>query len=193
MSRGYQLRRRAEQQAETRQRIVDAAIELHSTVGPTATTISDIAARAGVGRVTVYRHFPDELSLAQACSGHYFSQHPFPDVEAWRSVADPHERLRVAVREAHAYHAATEAMMSRALGEARDYVVMEPYHAFWASAVEAVIAGWGARGRRRDRLRAAVALALSFDTWRLLVTEQGLSVEDAVAVAVGSATSTAAG
>ena len=60
MGRSYQLKRRAERQDETRQRIIEATIELHQTVGPAATTVTDIAQRAGVGRVTVYRHFPDE-------------------------------------------------------------------------------------------------------------------------------------
>src|SRR5213596_2204294 len=65
-NRRYQLKRRAEQQEETRSRIVEAAVELHQTIGPAATTFSDIAERARVGRVTVYRHFPDELALAGA-------------------------------------------------------------------------------------------------------------------------------
>ena len=84
VTRPYKLKRRAELQDETRQRIVDATIELHQTIGPTATTISEIADRAGVGRVTVYRHFPDELTLARACSGKYLQQHPPPDPERWR-------------------------------------------------------------------------------------------------------------
>ena len=67
--RRYTLKRRAELQAETRQRIVDAAVALHSSVGPAATTISAIAEHAGVERLTVYRHFPDELTLLRACSG----------------------------------------------------------------------------------------------------------------------------
>ncbi len=89
MARAYQLKRRAERQDETRQRIVDAAIELHQTIGPAATTVTEIAQRAGVGRVTVYRHFPDELTLARACSGQYFERHPAPDLERWRAIADP--------------------------------------------------------------------------------------------------------
>jgi AcrR family transcriptional regulator len=68
MARTYTLKRRAEQQAETRQRIVEAAVDLHS-VGPAFTTISMIAERAGVQRHTVYAHFPDERSLYLACSG----------------------------------------------------------------------------------------------------------------------------
>ena len=89
MTRPYQLKRRAASQIRTRQRIVEAAIELHQTIGPAATTVSEIAERADVGRVTVYRHFPDETSLSRACSGLYFERHPVPEPERWRQIADP--------------------------------------------------------------------------------------------------------
>ena len=69
MARTYTLKRRAEQQAETRRRIVEAAVELHGSVGPALTTISMVAERAGVQRHTLYAHFPDERSLFLACSG----------------------------------------------------------------------------------------------------------------------------
>ena len=54
------MRKRAEQVDQTHQRIVEAAVHLHGTVGPAATTIAGIAEQAGVTRLTVYRHFPDE-------------------------------------------------------------------------------------------------------------------------------------
>jgi AcrR family transcriptional regulator len=184
MTRPYQLKRRAERQDETRQRIVEAAIELHQTIGPAATTVSEIAERAGVGRVTVYRHFPDELTLARACSGQYFARNPAPDVDAWEAIGDPGERLRAGLREAYAYHRATEAMMTHVLADARGHPVMEPYHAYWARAVDVLLAPWKARGRRRTLLRAGIALALSFDTWRTLVREQGLTDEQALELMV---------
>ncbi|MFI6738597.1 TetR/AcrR family transcriptional regulator [Nonomuraea sp. NPDC050451] len=54
----------------------------------------DIAARAGGGRTTVYRHFPSEEELLAACGGRYFAGHPLPHV--WRQDADlaPAARLR---------------------------------------------------------------------------------------------------
>ena len=103
VSRSYNLKRRAEQQDETRRRIVEAAIELHETNPPAATSISDIAKRARVGRVTVYRHFPDEAALFRACSGRYHEQYPLPHPDRWRGIADPGERLRTALREVYAY------------------------------------------------------------------------------------------
>jgi AcrR family transcriptional regulator len=175
MSRPYTLKRRGERQEETRQRIVDATIELHQTIGPTATTISAIAESAGVGRVTVYRHFPDELALARACSGQYLEQNPPPNLERWRTIADAEERLRTALEETYAYHRATQRMFSHVLADARDHPVMVPYHEHWRRAVDVLLEPRAARGRQRTRLRAALALALSFDTWRTLSQEHGLT------------------
>ena len=46
--RKYELKKRAEQMGETRLRITEAAIELHGSVGPSRTTMSAVAERAGV-------------------------------------------------------------------------------------------------------------------------------------------------
>lgn len=180
MTRSYQLKRRAERQSETRQRIIEATIELHQTIGPAQTTISEIAERAQVGRVTVYRHFPDEATLSRACSGQYFERHPFPDPGRWQKIADPAERLQTGLRETYAYHAATEAMISHALADARDHPVMAPYHEHWQHAADILTAPWRTRGSRRTMLHAAVALALSFDTWRTLIGEQRLTETQAI-------------
>src|SRR5262245_15947840 len=95
MARTYTLRRRAASQAETRRRIVEAAVELHGSVGPARTTLSMIADRAGVQRHTLYAHFPDERSLYTACSGLHFERNPLPDAAPWRSIEDRQERLRM--------------------------------------------------------------------------------------------------
>lgn len=184
MARTYRLNRRAETQDETRQRIIDTAIELHQTIGPAATTFSEIARRADVGRVTVYRHFPDENALAQACSGHYFALHPAPEPERWDSIAEPVERLRTALTDIYHYHRATEAMITRALADSREHPVMTPYHAHWQRTADALTAPFHARGRQRTLLRAAIGLAISFDTWRALIRDQGLNDGHAVDVAI---------
>jgi AcrR family transcriptional regulator len=187
MARDYRLDVRARRQEETRLRIVEAAIDLHQTIGPAATTMTEIADRAGVGRVTVYRHFADEDVLAGACSALYFERHPAPDPERWTAIADPLDRLRAALGEVYAHHRATEAMMTRVLADARDHEVVAPYHAHWAHAADMLTAPWRARGRRRMLLRAAIGHALAFDTWRSLVRDEGLGDADAVEVAVGLA------
>lgn len=180
MKRPYQLKRRAERQDQTRQKIVEAAIELHQTKGLAATSMSDIAEHAKVGKVTVYRHFPDEAALVGACSGQYFQRHPFPDPEEWLSIPDASERLRRGLRDAYAYHRATEPMMTRVLAEARDHPVMAPYHAHWQRAADILAATWPLSGKRKAMLKAALALALSFDTWRLLVRSRRLTDDQAV-------------
>ena len=179
MARKYQLRERAARQAETRQRIVEAAVALHQAKGIAATTIRDVAERAAVGRVTIYRHFKDEMALARACSGHYYARHPLPDIDAWKDIGDPRERLKTGLGEAYAYHRTTRAIMIRIMADARDHPVMAPYHAHWRRAAAVLTDAWPASGRVRKIRLAAIALALSFDTWRLLAVEHGLSDEEA--------------
>src|ERR1041384_6326386 len=112
MARKYELKRRAEQQEQTRRRIVEAAIELHRTKGPARTTLSDVARLAGVQRHTLYRHFPDERALGLACSGLHFETNPPPDPEPWRVIDDPAERLRRGLAETYDWYAGSEDMFS---------------------------------------------------------------------------------
>jgi AcrR family transcriptional regulator len=188
VTRRYELKRRAERQDETRQRIVDATIDLHKAVGSQA-TITEIARRAGVGRVTVYRHFPDEDALFAACSGHYFSRHPFPDLERWRQIDEPLARLREGLRESYAWYGENEQMIAIALADVRDLPMMAPYHDFWDEAAETLTAAWRFRGRRHANLKAAISLALSFETHRTLTRDQRLTDEQAIELMSRLATS----
>jgi len=113
-----------------------------------------VSERANIGRVTVYRHFPDEESLVGACSEQYFERHPLPDPAPWRSIPDPIARLRRGLRDTYAYHRETEPMMSRVIADARDLPIMAPYHAHWRRAVDILAAAWPAK-RRSKLLRAA--------------------------------------
>ena len=196
-SRPYTKTRRAQLEEETRRRITEATVELHREVGPVNTTISAVAERAGVQRLTVYRHFPDERSLLQACSAHWRAGHPAPDPSPWPAVADPDERLRTAVAAFYAYYATDEEMMAKIR---RDAAVMPnlaatiaDVRAYMEAVVEILAAGWGARGRRRELLRGAIGHVLEFETWRSLVRRQGLNSEQAVEVAVGAVRSSGRG
>ena len=159
-----------------------AAVELHQRDGPLATTITAIAERAGVERLTVYRHFPDEPSLHAACTAHYFAHNPPPDPERWRKRRDPEERLRTALEELYEFWRRTEPMMSSVL---RDYEV-DPERAgggavaFMARARDALLPGWSLRGRARTRLVAAIGHAVHFRTWRSLVGDGELTTAEAV-------------
>lgn len=180
MKRSYHLKQRAQSRDRTRQKIVEAAIALHQSKGLAATTISDIAERAKVGKVTVYRHFPDEAALVGACSGQYFQRHPLPDIEGWRRIGDACERLRLGLRETYRYHRETEAMMAQVLAEARDLPIMEPYHAHWRHAAEVLAEPWSASITDKVLLNAGLALALTFETWHLLVRAEGLTDDRAI-------------
>src|SRR5437868_14416930 len=110
-TRSYRMRRRAQSQEQTRLRITESAVALHGTLGPSRTSISAVAARAGVRRSTVYRHFPDEAALFDACTVHWTAANPPPDLGAWQAIAAPHERLRVALGELYAFYRRTEPML----------------------------------------------------------------------------------
>src|SRR3954453_10654340 len=110
--RTYELKRRAERQEETRRRIIDATVELHSTLGPSRTTVQGIAEKAGVTRPTVYAHFPDERTLFHACSGHVAETTPPPDPTRWAALGDPSERLATALRELYRYYAGLEPLLA---------------------------------------------------------------------------------
>jgi len=180
MKRSYKLKNRAAGQDQTRKMIVEATIELHQAKGIAATSVNDIAERAQVAKVTVYRHFPDQETLAQACSGLYFQRHPFPDPESWRHIEDPADRFRQGLRETYAYHRSTEPMTARIIGEARDLPVMAPYHEQLRKAADVIAAAWPRTAREKAALKAALALALSFDTWRQLTRIGQLSDGEAI-------------
>jgi AcrR family transcriptional regulator len=198
--RKYELKKRAEGMAETHRRITEAAIELHGAVGPSRTTLSAVAERAGVERRTLYRHFPTEADLFEACSTHYFSDNPWPDLGSWRAIRDPRRRLERALDEHYAYYERTEPMLRNVLRDAelldfaRDAVA--PLHAYLEEAAEILTIGRPARGRRRQLLRGALRHALAFSTWHSL-TANGIGRSDAAklsaALVEAAAARTAAG
>jgi AcrR family transcriptional regulator len=189
MTRKYDMKRRAKRKEETRRRIVEAAVELHETVGMARTTISAIAEKAGVERLTVYRHFPDERALFFACSGHWYAANPPPDPASWTQIAAPEERLRVALSEVYAYYRRTEPMMANAVRDAQVHPLTremaEPYFQLLERMRYVLATGWGVEDERLALLLAALGHALDFQTWRSLVRQQGLNNEQAIEVMVG--------
>jgi AcrR family transcriptional regulator len=185
--RRYRKRRRAEQEDQTRRRITEATVDLHGSVGPAKTTVSAVAERAGVQRATVYRHFPDEQALFDACSSHWLSEHPLPDLESWAAVPDPEERLRIALTELYDWFERGEYMVERTTRDVATVPALEPSMAAlakWFDEAAAVLLR-GRRGSRRQRTRGAIGHALAFATWRSLVREQGLADADAVELMAG--------
>jgi AcrR family transcriptional regulator len=183
--RPYRMKRRAELEAETRLRITESAAALHEQVGPARTSISAIADHAGVRRSTVYRHFPDEEALFDACSSHFRAANPLPDPHAWSAIDDPAARTAAALREVYAFFGRTEAMYTSLLRDEPLVPIVQrrlrAFHAYLDSVGDGLMRGRRLRGRSARRTRAAIGLALAFPTWRSL-KEQGLGADEAVAL-----------
>ena len=181
--RTYTKKARARAEEATRRRITESAMALHGTVGPARTSISAIAEHAGVRRSTVYRHFPDEAAIFDACSAHWSAHNPPPDVSAAFALDDPAERMRSVLEPMYGWYRQNEAMLGNLL---RDEPVSElvrdrftTYHDLLASLRDALMRGRPARGRARRRTEASIAHALAFTTWKSLVSEHGLSDAEA--------------
>jgi len=185
--RKYEMKKRAERQRETRRRIVEATVELHRTQGPARTTISEIAKRAGVNRLTVYNHFPDVTDLLRACSRSWTERHPAPDPTPWAQISDPQERLQTALRELYGFYVRTEPMRANVLRDAATMpelaALLEGSVVPYLGAVRDLLAeGWEVGDEGRKRLLATIKLAIDFHTWRSLERESGLSRKEAVEV-----------
>ena len=189
MPRKYRKRRRADLEDETRRRITEALVELHGSIGPLRTTIQAVAAQAGVQRATVYRHFPDELSMFAACSVHWSEENPLPDPSAWAALGDPNRRMRMALGELYGFYARNQRMLANifrdealvdALGPA-----MQTLRNYFEVATAVIVSGFKAQDSDLPVVRAAVGHAISFSTWSSLTQENGLSQDGAISMMAG--------
>jgi AcrR family transcriptional regulator len=177
--RPYRKRKRAEAEEETRRRITESAVELHGTVGPANTTVTELAQRAGVSRMTVYNHFPTDLDLYQACSSHWASRNPFPDPTGWLRHEDPRARLRSALLELYDWYDRKQGMLANVL---RDAPLLPTFGAFmegyWGGYMNAILdvlsRGWCDEEKTDGPLRTSLRLVVDFHTWRTL-TEAGMA------------------
>jgi len=181
------MRRRAEQVDQTRQRIVEATVELHGSVGPAATTIAAIAEAAGVTRLTVYRHFPDDAALFAACSAHWLSGQQLPDPGAWSGIGDPAARLRAGLADLYRFYRAGAGMLTclyrdlAALPEVYQQALLDQDTLF----CDVLAAPFGGTSNQHRRRRALIGHAISFWTWRSLCLDHSLTDTDAVDAMTG--------
>ncbi len=180
--RPYRKRKRAVSELETRQRITEAAVALHQTVGPARTSVKAIAERAGVDRATVYRHFPDEQALFNACTSHYYARHPMPDPSRWAAITDPDERLRAALADLYGWYGETEEMLATGIRDIEHVPAgsREAFFGYFQTVHAVLMVGCRERGRTRLRVAGAIGHAINFHTWHSLVREQQLSVDEAI-------------
>ncbi|MEP7035831.1 MAG: helix-turn-helix domain-containing protein [Dermatophilaceae bacterium] len=187
------MSKRAEDVAGTRQRIVDAAVRLHGTIGPAATTISALAQEAGVTRLTVYRHFPDDSALFAACSQHWASGQVLPNPKAWLELSDPAERLHAGLSDLYRFYQDAEPMLTNVRRD-RARVPLEIRRRTEATDAEyanTLLQPFAARGSRRQGLLAVLGHAVSFWTWRSLCLDNGLTIPAAVEAMTALAVATA--
>lgn len=174
MARKYELKARAERQAHTRQRIVDATVELHATIGPARTTVSAIAAKAGVERKTFYRHFPDATQVFAACSARFRELNPPPDPNAWPVGGDLRERVHHGLLAVYRYYRHHQRLISNVLRDRElGLPVGEGFIRHRAACKRALTAGFEP-DRASRRVLAALDLAFDFRTWQTLA-HAGLS------------------
>ena len=176
------MTRRAAGVEETRRRIVQAAVELHQELGPARTTVTAIAEKAGVQRLTVYRHFPDEVAMLTACSAKWAEQNPPPRSTDWNRIGDPEKRLRRALEAFYSYYASEENMLANSIRDAPMIPFVrhrrETFEGYLDEVSEELRKGWGVRGRSKRHLNTLVGHALRFETWHSL-KQQGLGPSEA--------------
>ena len=179
----YELKARADRMAETRQRIVEATLRLHQTLGPAHTSISAIAAEAGVQRHTVYSHFPDERDIYRACGGLFAERNPLPSPEPLGEITDARARTDRALTDMYRFFRQHEHELGPVFRDMPllPHLVGKRFGPHRESLVAAVTDGWGLRGPRAKRVRALLDAALRFETWRALVRDSGLDDADAAA------------
>lgn len=169
------MRRRAKRQEETRSRIVEATMSLHEELGVAQTTVSAIAERAGVQRLTVYRHFPDDAALLKACTSRYLELNPPPDPAGWKDVDDPSKRSRQALLALFGYFGSTQEMWRKAyrdVGQIEALALqMRKFEEYLDGIRADLAAAWQPPPARSSRLNAVLGHALRFSTWDSLARE----------------------
>lgn len=188
--RKYEMKARAQHVAETRRRIVEATVALHREVGPRETTIAEIARRAGVERLTVYKHFPDDRSLFEACQGHWLTRLPPPDFGRHAGIADPDQRTSAVLRDLYRWYREAAPMLRHSLRDAAALPALaetlQASRAMLEQTVELLLRGRGLRGKASIRAAAALGVSLQFSTWESL-TAAGLGDDEAAEVATAMA------
>jgi AcrR family transcriptional regulator len=184
--RPYQLKERAKRQAQTRERIVEATVALHQELGPAATSVAEIARRAGVSRLTVYNHFPTDGDLFAACQQRFLSDNPVPDLSAALALDQPADRVRAVLVLLYRSFRRQAPMSAKVLHDrgalpALDALLAHTRDASIDQLTNTLAAGFPSTGRGRARLRASIALSLDFWTWQRL-TQEGLSDDRAASL-----------
>jgi AcrR family transcriptional regulator len=112
---------------DTRSRIINATMQLHDEKGIIATSMQDIADRAGVALATVYRHFPTVNELVPACGGRIMELNPPPASAVFDRLASGQERVAALVSALFAHYERTNRPYEVGFAEARALPVLAAF------------------------------------------------------------------
>jgi AcrR family transcriptional regulator len=167
--RKYTMDKRKAAVEETRQRILEATLALHSEKGIFGTSWQDIAHRADVSVGTVYKHFPSLDELVPACGELMYaitrppSLEDAPDIFAGASSLE--ERLGRLVSELFAFYERGAAYIETDFQERRLPAVQE-----WEAHMRATIEGLAREALRPvgsdERTVQAVSALVGFSTFK---------------------------
>jgi AcrR family transcriptional regulator len=178
MARKYSMQRRSAAVEATRQRIVDATVELHNDQGVTGTSMQDIADRAGVALATVYRHFPTLEALVPACGRRNMELNPLPTEAVFAGLDAGDERVTALVDALFTHYERGLRAYEVGLAESATLPVLADLMQEVAAHVAGLVAAAAAPFEPDDgRLSLAVGLC-DFRVWRSL-TLAGLSTDAA--------------
>ncbi len=178
MPRKYELGRRASQRAETRRRIVAAAMELYQEQGVSATTMLDVARRADVAPGTVANHFGSAADLAIEVSGEILGELRMPSPALFDGVVGLRSRVELLVRELSAFFARSEPWWRASEREGRGVTFWAEAEARYYQELDALVrAALGPLGADED----AVAVVMTvFGRWVIgSLQEMGRTSEQA--------------
>jgi AcrR family transcriptional regulator len=182
MSRKYEQKERATSMGRTRDRIIEATLALHSSVGPGRTSIAQIAERAGVQRHTVYRHFPSQQELLEACSQHYWTTHQWRPVECWSDVRDA-ASLQRELTALYGFYEQNQDVIFRTLHDAAEdpgiEVSLRAYREYVAAVRASLVGSLASSSAGSPDLEVMIEHALAFETWYQLCHGAGATSEQA--------------
>jgi AcrR family transcriptional regulator len=172
--RKYSMEMRTAAVEETRRRIIDATVQLHNEHGVSATSMQDIADRAGVALATVYRHFPSLDDLVPACGGRNLEMNPPPTASVFERLDSGDDRVRALVQALFTHYERGVRPYEVGFAEAVTLPVMAGLMNELGAHVEGLVTG-AIAPFNPDRALHALAVGLcDFRVWRSL-TEAGLS------------------
>jgi len=172
------MRRRSSVVEQTRQRIVDATVDLHNEKGVIGTSMQDIAERAGVALATVYRHFPSIEDLVPACGHRNMELNPLPTEAILDELHTGEECVPVAVEALYTHYERGRRPYEVGRAESVTLPVMARLMDEVAAHVAALVTA-ATRPFEPDAKRLGLAIGLcDFGVWRSLI-RAGLSTDEA--------------